>query len=243
MAPLNPASPPFRHSVYGLTVETWTPFPELEPAREGAKVDAVFRLGDVPAELPGCLQRGARFQAAPGRLLVWLDQVARYLVSDGREVVVQPESGALESDLRLFLLCSPMGAVLHQRGFLPLHASAVANAPRGRGPHGEFRRRKVHACRQLPAARLPRPGRRHSRSPLRPGWRALGDARLGCRSLNSARCPHAARVQRRRAGPAPPPGREAGLPIPGGFSRRAAAPWCTSISCGCARRRRSASSG
>jgi hypothetical protein len=116
--------------VYGLTVETWTPFPELEPAREGAKVDAVFRLGDVPAELPGCLQRGARFQAAPGRLLVWLDQVARYLVSDGREVVVQPESGALESDLRLFLLCSPMGAVLHQRGFLPLHASAVAT-PRG----------------------------------------------------------------------------------------------------------------
>ena len=130
MDPLNPASPSFRYSVYGLTVESWIPFPELEPAPEGAKADVVFRLGDVPAELPGCRQKGARFQVTSGRLLVWLDQVARYLVSDGREVVVQPESGALESDLRLFLLCSPMGALLHQRGFLPLHASAIAT-PRG----------------------------------------------------------------------------------------------------------------
>jgi hypothetical protein len=127
---MHPASHPAWHSVYGLNIETWIPFPELEPARNGAKVDAVFRLGEVPAELPGCRQAGARFQIAPGRLLVWLDQVARYLVTDGREIVVQPDNGALESDLRLFLLCSPVGALLLQRGFLPLHASAIAT-PRG----------------------------------------------------------------------------------------------------------------
>jgi hypothetical protein len=130
MEPLISASPPFRHSVYGLTIESWIPFPELEPALEGAKADVVFRLGDVPAELKGCRQTGARFQIAPGRLLLWMDHVARYLVNEGREIVVQPESGALESDVRLFLLCSPVGALLHQRGFLPLHASAIAT-PRG----------------------------------------------------------------------------------------------------------------
>jgi hypothetical protein len=116
--------------VYGVTVETWATFPELQSARQDAPVDAVFRLGDVPAEIPGCLKRGARFQTAPGRLLVWLDNVARYLVSEGREIVVQPAEGATESDLRLFLLCSPMGGLLLQRGCLPLHASAVAT---GRG--------------------------------------------------------------------------------------------------------------
>ncbi|HEY5078720.1 MAG TPA: hypothetical protein VII43_02690, partial [Opitutaceae bacterium] len=131
--------PPSRHSVYGLTVETWVPFPELQPAQPSAPVDAIFRLGDVPAELEGCRQRGARFQTAPGRLLAWLDDVARFLVLGGSEIIVQPDANAIESDLRLFILNSPMGGLLLQRGLLPLHASAIAT-PRGAvlfvGPSG-----------------------------------------------------------------------------------------------------------
>lgn len=95
-----------------------------------APVDAIFRLGEVPAELPASKSGGARFQAAPGRLLAWMDGVARYLTTDGREIVVQPEPGATEGDLRTLLLCSPLGALLHQRGLLPLHASVIAT-PKG----------------------------------------------------------------------------------------------------------------
>jgi hypothetical protein len=93
-------------------------------------VDAIFRLGEVPAELPECKTKGARFRAAPGKLLVWIDTVARYLVRDGNEIIIQPMPGAEDNDLRELLLCSPMGALLHQRGLLPLHASAIAT------PHG-----------------------------------------------------------------------------------------------------------
>jgi hypothetical protein len=118
--------PIHRHRVYGLTVESWIHFPELEHAPAGGPTDAVFRLGEVPEELPDCRQRGARYQAAPGRLLVWLDKVARYFAIEGREIVIQPAEGVTEDDLRLFLLCSPMGALLLQRGLLPLHASAIA---------------------------------------------------------------------------------------------------------------------
>ncbi len=130
MAPTLDNLPPHRQRVYGLTVATWIPFPELDPAPPDAPVDAVFRLGEVPAELAQSKFNGARFQAAPGRLLAWIDGVARYLVCDGREILVQPEPGAIEGDLRALLLCSPMGGLLHQRGLLPLHASAIAT-PRG----------------------------------------------------------------------------------------------------------------
>ena len=106
------------------------PFPELESAPSEAPVDAVFRLGEVPVELASPQLTGACFQAAPGRLLAWIEGVARYLAADGREIVVQPEPGAIESDLRALLLCSPMGGLLHQRGLLPLHASVIAT------PHG-----------------------------------------------------------------------------------------------------------
>lgn len=130
MAPTLDNLPPHRQRVYGLTVATWIPFPELESAPADAPVDAVFRLGEVPAELGGSKFNGARFQAGPGRLLAWIDGVARYLAVDGREILVQPEPGAIEGDLRALLLCSPMGGLLHQRGLLPLHASVIAT-PRG----------------------------------------------------------------------------------------------------------------
>ena len=130
MAPTLDNLPPHRHRVYGLTVATWIAFPELECASADAPVDAVFRLGEVPPELGESKSNGARFQAAPGRLLAWIDGVARYLAVDGREIIVQPEPSAIEGDLRALLLCSPMGGLLHQRGLLPLHASAIAT-PRG----------------------------------------------------------------------------------------------------------------
>ncbi|NBV25365.1 MAG: hypothetical protein EBS05_26060 [Proteobacteria bacterium] len=122
--------PPHRYRVYGLTVAAWIPFPELPPAPLDVPVDAVFRLGEVPAELPEFKTKGARFRAAPGKLLVWIDTVARYLVRDGNEIIIQPMPGAEDNDLRELLLCSPMGALLHQRGLLPLHASAIAT-PQG----------------------------------------------------------------------------------------------------------------
>lgn len=130
MAPTLDILPPHRHRVYGLTVATWIPFPELDSAPADAPVDAVFRLGEVPSELSSVRFSGACFHAAPGRLLAWIGGVARYLAADGREIVVQSEAGAIESDLRALLLCSPMGGLLHQRGLLPLHASVIAT-PRG----------------------------------------------------------------------------------------------------------------
>ncbi len=126
MAPTQDNLPPHRHRVYGLTVATWIPFPELEAAPADAPVDAFFRLAGVPAQLDQPQFTGARFQAAPGRLLAWIPGVARYLAVEGREILVQPDADAIDGDLRALLLCSPMGGLLHQRGLLPLHASAIA---------------------------------------------------------------------------------------------------------------------
>lgn len=126
MAPILDNLPPHRHRVYGLTVATWIPFPELEVAPADAPVDAVFRLAEVPAQLDQPQFTGARFQAAPGRLLAWIPGVARYLAVGGQEILIQPDTGAIDSDLRALLLCSPMGGLLHQRGLLPLHASVIA---------------------------------------------------------------------------------------------------------------------
>ena len=62
-----------------------------------------------------------------GPRLFWMNVpgAARLLVRDGREIVVDVHPDAHTGEVRAYLLGSAMGALLHQRGLLPLHASAV----------------------------------------------------------------------------------------------------------------------
>ena len=69
--------------------------------------------------------RGVRFQAAPDRLLLQVDGVARYLVSGGSRVTIARDPAAGDDDVRVFLLGSVFGALLHQRDDLVLHGSAI----------------------------------------------------------------------------------------------------------------------
>jgi hypothetical protein len=114
----------YRYRAHGLTIESELELPELVPF-EGAP-DVRVRLGPVAAELEGPVRRGPGYQAAEGRYLLNVPGIARYQVTDGLDVRIAPARGAVESNVRLFLLSSVMAAVAHQRGLLAMHASAVA---------------------------------------------------------------------------------------------------------------------
>lgn len=65
--------------------------------------------------------------------------VARYLISAGKSIVIEPARNASMIDIRFYLFGTIIGALLHQRKLLPLHVSAV-ETPRGivafTGPSG-----------------------------------------------------------------------------------------------------------
>jgi hypothetical protein len=108
------------YSVFGLVIASEIELAELEPAGPGSAPDAVVRRGPValPDAPPG-------YSASGDCTLLTIPRVGRYLISGGREVVVDPAPGASERNVRLFLLGSAFGALLHQRGLLPLHANAI----------------------------------------------------------------------------------------------------------------------
>jgi hypothetical protein len=81
--------------------------------------------GEVPAALDDPQAVYPLFQARPGALLLDVPEAARYLVEQGSRITVQPYPGAGADDVITFLMGSAMAAVSHQRGLLPLHASAV----------------------------------------------------------------------------------------------------------------------
>lgn len=108
------------YSVFGLSVRSGFALPELPRAEAQAEPDVIIGYGgiDVPSA-------GAGYSATEAGTLLTVPEVGRYLIREGREVVIEAAPGASERNLRLFLLGSAFGALLHQRGLLPLHANVI----------------------------------------------------------------------------------------------------------------------
>jgi hypothetical protein len=111
------------YTAYGLTIQSDLPCPELLLGENAPEV--VIQYAQVPEHLSGSKDEGVLYQATLDRFLLKLDHIARYLVQEGRAILIQRASQATDDEVRLFLLGSCLGALLHQRGVLALHASAI----------------------------------------------------------------------------------------------------------------------
>lgn len=112
----------YQYTAYGLNILSHIPCPEL--LQGIGTPDVTIRYGVAPDYLPGAEATEDCYQAAPGQFLLTISGVAKYLVSSGQEILIDRAPTAEDDELRLFLLGSAFGALLHQRGLLPLHGSA-----------------------------------------------------------------------------------------------------------------------
>ena len=125
------------YTAYGLRVASQIELPHFREAPAG-EADVTVRYGAAPAMLPGATTTHGLWAAAPGEFLLNLEGTARYRVSGGREIVVEPLGD--DDDLVAVLLAGTVWtALMQQRGLVVLHASAVC-ADRGAllflGPSG-----------------------------------------------------------------------------------------------------------
>jgi hypothetical protein len=92
--------------------------------------DVSITYTTVPVHLENARSHGVLWQAGPGRFLLELPHVARFLVEGGTRITIDRRAAVDEAELRRFALMTPLGALLYQRGMLALHAAAVVG-PRG----------------------------------------------------------------------------------------------------------------
>jgi hypothetical protein len=108
------------YRLFGLDLRSEIGLAGLAPAVEAGAPDVDVVFGQMP---PG--EHSPGYSAIAEGTLLMVPKVGRYLIRHGREIVIEPAAGASERNLRLFLLGSAIGALLHQRGLLPLHANAI----------------------------------------------------------------------------------------------------------------------
>lgn len=114
------------YQLHGLTVSSIVALPELLHAPAGATPQVHIRHGRVdPDGLANATTLGPFCQAGARHLWLNVPEVARYLISDGHSITIDPRPGVDDASVRVFLLGSGLGALLFQRGFLVLHGNAI----------------------------------------------------------------------------------------------------------------------
>jgi hypothetical protein len=99
--------------------------PELRSLTGPDDIAVTLRLGDLPAALDNPQHYGTHCQFTAAEYLLDIPGTARYYAAHGREVRVEIAPGAPIENVTTYLLGSVFGALCHQNGLLPLHASAV----------------------------------------------------------------------------------------------------------------------
>jgi len=117
----------YQYILCGLKVESDLAFPELTPW-EGPRehpFDIEFRLGRVE-QLWEPDEKGVKFEASgPDKIIFHIENRGRILIENGRRVVFDAFAGVEGDRLRIEFIGTTQSMLWYQRGYLPLHASAL----------------------------------------------------------------------------------------------------------------------
>ncbi|WP_374147490.1 HPr kinase/phosphorylase [Sphingomonas sp. 28-63-12] len=87
--------------------------------------DVTIIGGTVPTMLASPILDRPRMQMTARQYLAWVPEVGRFLIEDGRSIIYAVEQDAAPEKVALFLVGRMFAALLHQRGDVVLHASAI----------------------------------------------------------------------------------------------------------------------
>jgi len=109
---------------YGLGIHSEIELPELAPAQANPDIVILFARADIFP--PAGASASEKFFADATEARVHYDGVGGFSIHRGCEIALAPEPQANLQEVRLTLLGPVFAILLHQRGLLVLHASAVA---------------------------------------------------------------------------------------------------------------------
>lgn len=114
----------YYYNAYGLNICSAIYLPELIQIEE-TKADVVIHFNKIDRSLLKPFRWGINLHITQEEVTFFWDEVGAMLVRDGKEIIIDPLPDVEESLIHLPLLGMVFAVMLHQRGFLTLHASAA----------------------------------------------------------------------------------------------------------------------
>lgn len=108
------------YHVFGLKLASELPLTELHPGSGPPDVTIRLARRAVRESMPT-----APVVTVNGSTIAFCLEGMCFSVKDGREIDILAPADAAQNDVRIWLLGTVMAALLHQRGYLPIHANAV----------------------------------------------------------------------------------------------------------------------
>ncbi len=114
------------YSLGGLRVASDFPLSGLQVCRNetAARCEVVIRCAPIPEGVASAFRDG-QSSATWSEVLLDFPGVARFLLRAGAEILIDLAPSSDDDEVRAYLLGAVFGALCHQRGVTPLHASAI----------------------------------------------------------------------------------------------------------------------
>lgn len=128
------------YRVSGLAVDSDIALPSFAESERTDKADIVVHAGEVPDHIEDARLIGPNWYLTQDRIVLGIPGVVRMLMHGGGTLTYSVEPGAHPEEVPIFLTGTGIGILLHQRGAIVLHASAVRvgdHAVLFCGPSGE----------------------------------------------------------------------------------------------------------
>ncbi len=114
----------YSYTAYGLGLHSSLPLPEL--AAGEARKDVVVRFAKVSGPPPEAQTAERHYWATGQSVYLFWRELGTFRIREGFEIAIDPATLVEPGRLSPPILGACMAVALHQRGFLVLHASAVA---------------------------------------------------------------------------------------------------------------------
>jgi hypothetical protein len=116
----------YSYRAYGFCIHSELHLPELRVCIKDS-ADITIKLGKLDAFSHPCKMNRKCIRANDSEVLLSYANIASFHIIKDNQIIVDPVPGIDERHIRPWLLSHVLGILLHQRGLLVLHGSAVAS--------------------------------------------------------------------------------------------------------------------
>lgn len=114
------------YKIFGLRVLSEIQLPELPRINEQEEtMEVIIRTADLFQKWSEFTNTEQNFVVDKNVVMIRIPDTAIFSIQEGKQIIVSPMGNACEDKIRLYILGICMGALLMQRGILPLHGSAI----------------------------------------------------------------------------------------------------------------------